>query len=280
MKKTVYIAIAVMMLASCSLWQPKHREGVAVELNGQTLTFEQLDEITRSAQSSEDSTTMANAYIYQWATDILEYAEARDRASAEMEQLVEDYRRTLYIHSYEQQLMARHHPQTWPDSVVERIYEQYKEHLRLKESVMQGILLIVPQNTPKIEQLKSWLKNLNDQNIEKIEKYAYQYATGYEYFPNQWRSSTQIMLNLPLETNILDEKLNKTSQIIVDDSTSVYLLQITDKRLCGDIKPMDYAREDIYQMLLNEWKTGFLRNERQQLYDEAVRYDKLKRYEK
>jgi len=279
MKKVIYV-LAVMMLASCTLWQPKHREGVAVELNGQTLTFEQLDEITRSAQSSEDSTAMANAYIYQWATDILEYAEARDRASVELDQLVEDYRRTLYIHSYEQNLVTRYQPASFPDSVVEHIYEQCKEHMRLQESLVKGVLLVVPQNTPKIDHLKSWLKNLNDQNIEKIEKYAFQYASGYEYFPHQWYSTTQIILRLPLETNILDERLNKQSQIVVEDSTSVYVLQITDKRLTGDIVPLEYAREDIHQMLLNDWKIEFLKNERQQLYDEAVRYDKLKRYDK
>lgn len=279
MKKAIYI-LTGMMLASCSLWQPKHREGVAVELNGQTLTYEQLDAITRSAQTSEDSTAMVNAYIYQWATDILEYAEARDRATDELEQMVEDYRRTLYIHDYEQRMVARHQPRNWPDSVVEQIYEQRKEHMLLNESILKGLLLIVPKGTPKIEYLKNWLSHLNEANIEKIEKYAFQYAAGYEYFPNQWRTSNQINLLLPMETNLLDERLSKQSQIVVEDSISVYILQITDKRLSGESMPLEFAREDIYDMLLNDWQMAFLKNERQQLYDNALRYDKLKRYEK
>jgi len=270
----------VAMLASCSMLEKKHREGVAVELNGQTLSYEQLDEITRSALTSEDSAALVDAYIYQWATDILEYAEAKDRASEELEQLVEDYRRTLYIHAYEQKLIARHQPSVFPDSVVERVYAQHKDHMRLKESIVQGVLLIVPQGAPKIDHLRSWLQKLNDANIEKIEKYAFQYASGYEYFPNQWRSSTQIILRLPLETNTLDEKLGKQSQIVVEDSTSVYILQVTDKCLSGDIMPLDYAQESIQQMLLNDWKIGFMKNERQELYDNALRRDKLKRYDK
>jgi len=279
MKKITYI-VCILVMTSCSLWQAKHREGVAVELNGHTLTYEQLDEITRSAQTGEDSTTMVNAYIYQWATDILEYDEAKDRASAELEQLVEDYRRTLYIHEYEQKLVSRHQPKQWPDSVVERVYEKQKEHLVLSESLVEGILLIVPKGAPQLGNLKNWLSHLNDVNIEKIEKYAFQYATGYEYFPNQWRTSTQVILHLPLETNILDEQLSKHNQITVEDSTSVYLLQITDKRLRGDVMPLEYARESINQLLQNEWRMAFLKNERQQLYDNAIRYDKLKRYDK
>jgi len=278
MKQIIYIA--VVMLAGCSMWQPKHREGVAVELNGQELTFTQLDEITRNAQSTEDSAARADAYIFQWASDILEYTEAQDRASADLESLVEDYRRTLYIHEYEQKMVARHQPKNWPDSLVERIYEQQKEQMRLKETILKGVLLVVPQGTPKIAQMKSWLTHLTDDNIEKIEKYAFQYATGYEYFPTQWYTSNQIILRLPLQNNFLEEKLSKNNQIVIEDSTSVYVLQITDKRLVGDIMPIECARENIEQLLLNDWKINFLKKERQQLFDAAQRYDKLKRYER
>lgn len=280
MKKGIYI-ILLLGLVGCSKWQHRPSAGIAVELNGQSLTFADLDEITRSATSSEDSAAMADAYIYQWATDILEYAEARDRASSEIERLVEDYRRSLYIHAYEQKMIARHRPKAWPDSVVENVYAQHQDQLRLHESIVKGVLLIVPQGTPKIDQMKTWMGRLTDANIEKIEKYAFQYATGYEYFPTQWRSINQILLRLPLETNILEEHISHNKQqIVLEDTTSVYVLQITDKRLSGDVMPLEYARENIEQILINNWQIGFLKNERKSLYDDAVRFNKLKRYER
>jgi len=268
------------MLASCSMFQQKQREGVAVELNGQSLTFTELDAITRSATSSADSAAMVEAYIYQWAADILEYVEARDRADAEIEKLVEDYRRSLYVHAYEQKLVARHRPKQWPDSLVERIYNEQKAQLKLHESVVKGVMLIVPKGTPKLEHVKGWLNNLSEANIEKIEKYAFQYATGYEYFPNQWRPINHILLRLPLETNTLEERIGRNRQVVLEDSVSVYILQVSDKHLSGETMPMDYARENIEQILCNEWQIGFMENERRSLYDDAVRYNKLKRYEK
>jgi len=279
MKKVVYIAI-VMMLAGCTWVQPKHQDGVAVELDGRSLSFAELDDITRSATSPADSAQMAETYIYQWATDILEYDEARDRANEDIERLVEDYRRSLYIHDYEQKLIARHQPKQWPDSVVENIYAQQQNHLRLRESIVKGVLLVVPQGAPKINYLKNWLGHLTDANIEKIEKYAFQYASGYEYFPNQWRSINQIIMHLPLQTNTLEERLTRGGQIVMEDSMSVYILQVTDKRMSGEIMPLDYAREDIQQILLNDWQVGFMKNERRSMYDKAVRFNKLKRYER
>jgi len=268
------------MLTSCTFVQPKHQEGVAAEVNGQQLSFAELEEITSAAASSADSAAMADQYIYQWATDILEYAEARDRANEEIERLVEDYRRSLYIHAYEQNLIARHRPKHWPDSVVERIYNEQQYRLLLRESIVKGVMLIVPKGTPKIDQMKGWMNKLNEANIEKIEKYAFQYATGYEYFPNQWRKINQIIMHLPLETNILEERISHNKQVVLEDSTSVYVLQISDKRLAGEVMPLDYAQEDIEQILVNEWQIGFLKNERRSLYDDAVRYKKLIRYEK
>jgi len=261
-------------------WQNKKSTDVAVELNGQTLTFTQLDEITSKATSAEDSAAMAEAYIAQWACDILEYAEAKDRATAELEQLVEDYRRSLYVHEYEQKLIARHRPKAWPDTVVKKIYEEQKEQLRLKESIVKGVLLVVPQGTPEIAKAKGWLSKLTDDNIEKLDKYAFHYASGYEYFPNAWHSTNQIMLRLPLEKDILTDQLSKQSQIVVEDSISVYMLQVVDKRMTGDIMPLDYARETIEQILVNDWQKGYIQTERQQLMEEAERFNKLKRYEK
>jgi len=280
MKNVISSCIVVLfMLASCSLWQPKHREGVVAEVNGQSLTCAELAEITRAATSSEDSAVMAEAYIYQWAADILEYAEARDRANEEIDRLVEDYRRSLYIHAYEQKIVARHRPKQWADTLVERIYKQQQSQLRLTESIVKGVLVIVPKGTPKIDQLKSWLYKLTDANIEKIEKYAFQYATGYEYFPAQWCSVNQVILRLPLESNILEERMDKNKQIVLEDSISVYVLQITDKCHSGDVMPIEYAREKIEQILFTQWQVEYMQEERKKMYEEALRFNKLKRYE-
>lgn len=277
MKKILYILM--MGLASCSLIPTEHREGVVAEVNGQILTNDQLAVITSSASNATDSATIAQAYIRQWAIQILEYEEARDRADANIEKMVEDYRRSLYVHEYEQQLVSRHQPTEWPDSMMEAVYTTNREQLLLREPIVKGVLLVVPKGAPKIDDLKTWLKKLDDKNIEKIEKYAFQYASGYEYFPNEWHSANQILLRMPVETDMLSEHINKNSQVVLEDSSAVYILQVIDKRMMGDMMPQDYAKERIEQILLSHWQVEYLQQKRTNLYNEAVRFNKLKIYE-
>ncbi|MCQ2348112.1 MAG: hypothetical protein MJZ65_02875 [Paludibacteraceae bacterium] len=278
MKKILYILLGI-GLASCALVPSEHRENVVAEVNGQQLTKEQLAVLTSSAGNAQDSAAIAEAYIRQWAIQILEYEEARDRADADIEKMVEDYRRSLYVHEYEQQLVARHQPKEWPDSMVEAVYATNREQLLLREPIVKGVLLVVPQGAPKMDYLKHWLKKLDDKNIEKIEKYAFQYATGYEYFPNEWRSANQILMRMPMETDLLSERMAKNSQVVLEDSNAVYILQVTDKRIVGDVMPADYAKERIDQILLSHWQVGYLQQRRNKLYNEAVRFNKLKIYE-
>lgn len=272
--------LVILCLTSCRWFDRQQTDGVVVSLKDKMLTEEELYAVTKNATTPEDSAQMAEAYIRQWSIRLLEYDEARDRADEEIERLVEDYRHSLYVHAYEQKLVSRHCPKHWPDTTVQRVYAENEERLRLREGIIRGVLLVVPQGAPNINKLQYWLTKLNDANIEKVEKYAYQYASGYEYFPNEWRPTNQVLLYLPVETDVFSKQISQRSQIVVEDSTSVYILQLTDKRMPGDLMPMEYAQETINEILRNQWQISFLEEYRNDLYKEAIRFNKLKRYEK
>lgn len=275
--KIILVSLLGGSLSACSVFHKQQIEGVVAEVDGQYLTCAELDDITRGMA---DSAAVADAYIRQWATQIIEYSEAKDRASNELEAMVDDYRRSLYIHEYEQRLVTKYSPQVWQDSVVAAFYEQHQSRFVLRDNIVQGVLLIMPLKTPQLPNLKKWLTDLDEKNTEKIEKYAYRYASGYEYFPNEWKTTNQIALRLPIEPETLQHQMKRTNQIVLEDSISVYVLQLTDKHFIGEKMPLSYAREEIEQVLLNRWKVTFLQQRREELYKDAIRYNKLKIYEK
>ena len=124
-------------------------------------------------------------------------------------------------------------------------------------------------------ELKKRLTDLTDEeNLEYIEKYAYQYASGYELFTEQWRTGNQILIRMP--TNNWQKTLAAGKQYAEQDSTSLYLLQVTDCRSAGEPMPVDYAREAIDKIILSQRRVAFLQQQRKQLYDEAVIFGKVK----
>ena len=281
MKKTILfgIALAGFLLSGCQALEKKQQSGAAVEVHGHYLYRSTLDALTVGL-NSEDSMRVTQQYITQWAKDILVYDAVQEGKtnikSEEIEQMVEDYRRTLYAHAYEEYLVNNHMSKTVLDSTVEQIYRRMPDRFVLSESMIKGMLVVVPKDAPNIAKLRKWL---NDVSLDQIEKYAYQSASGYELFTDKWMTATDVISRTPLELNEFETNLKTKNQIEVTDSLKTYIIQVTDKQLRGGQMPIERAREEIEQIILSERQVEFLQKERDRMYEEAVQRGEVKFYE-
>ena len=285
MKKIIILALAGCLLGACSALEKKQQAGAVVEVQGHYLYLSTLDSLTLGL-NSEDSMRVAQQYMNQWAKDVVMYEEVRskkaDLGSSEIDRMVEDYRRALYTQAYEEYLVSRRMPKTVPDSTAMEIYNRMPERFQLDESIMRGILVIVPTDAPKIDKLRKWLNEVESRKskeesltMDNIEKYAYQNASGYELFTDRWMTTTEMLQYMPVERAELENRLKAKNQIELADSTKTYLLQITDKHMRGEQMPLDYARPEIEKIVLSERQVEFLQKERERLYNEAIQKKKV-----
>ena len=288
-KEYLFAIIAIMagmMLSGCAAYEKKAQSGAAVEVNGVYLYRSTLDSLTLG-MSAEDSLRTVQQYISQWAKDELMYEEALSHqtsairrplsgaGSKEIERMVEEYRRVLYVQAYEEYLVERRMPKSVPDSVVMQVYEQLSERFVLEESVVKGMLVVVPKEAKDLVKLRGWMtKGMMDE----IEKYAYKSAIGYELFDDQWKTTSQLMNQIPMSRSEMEAGLKNKNQIEVSDSLKTYILQVTEKRLAGDKMPMEYARPEIEKIVLSARQVEFLNKEREQLYNDAIQKQKVRFY--
>ena len=242
-----------------------------MELNGQYIYRSTLDSLTLGL-SSEDSMRVAQQYISQWAKDVLVYDKAQAHKQQGIEMMVANYRRSLYVQAYEQSLIEKRMPKTIMDSTIVQIYRQMPDRFRLDESIMKGILVVVPNDAPNIDKLRKWLE---EQEMDNIEKYAYQNAQGYELFDDKWLTSSDMIRRIPIEHAELETRLKTKNRIEVADSLRTYILEITEKCLKGEQMPLDYARPEIEQVVLSARQVEFLQKERERLYNEAIQEKKI-----
>ena len=277
-KEGILLLCGCLLLSGCQLFSRKHNAGVAVEVNGHFLEYSELDQLT-AGLSGEDSAAVADAFIRQWATEILMYDKAKNKVDNKpLEALVEDYRHSLYMHAYEQYLVS-HRPQSVPQAKIDSFYKTHKDRYVLKDNIMKGLLLIVPNGTPDLEKVKRQMQHPDEANIEKIEKYAYRYATGYELFLDEWKPMNQLLLWMHVDKNSLSRALKQNPQVTVSDSISTYILQVTEQRQAGEVMPIEYAQAEIEPVLLREVTTAYIKSERDRIYEDAVRFKKVKFYE-
>lgn len=279
MKKYIILTTLVCVLYGCSLFEQKRHSGVVAEYKGKTLTYEEVQRQT-IGMSTEDSARVAEQYIYQWAINLLEYDVAKDKLNKDIERMVEDYRRSLYIHEYEQYLIAQRMSKGVEDTIIKEFYDLHSHHFVLREAIVKGVLLVVPNGAPNMDLLRKNIQHPEEEeNIEWIEKFAYQYAAGYELFLDDWKTVSQIILRMPFEKDDLNKQLKATRQIELQDSINTYLLQVTDLYQANQPMPIEYARPEIEKIMLAQRQVNFIQQERIGLYEKAIKEGILKRYE-
>lgn len=275
-KMRILIAVvASFLLVGCAAYEKKNQSGAAVEVNGQYLYRSTLDSLTLGL-NPEDSMRVAQQYISAWAKDILIYDNAKSHTNSAIESQVEDYRRALYVHAYEEYLIERRMPKNVADSTVAQLYGQMPDRFKLDESIVKGILVVIPIDAPKADKLRGYMAK---QELDKIEKYAYQNASGYELFLDKWLTATELLMQIPVERAELETALKNKNQIEFADTVKTYLLQVTDKHLRGEQMPLEYARPQIEKIVLATRQVDFLQKERERLYNEAIQNREIKFYE-
>ena len=285
----IVLSVLMTLLCGCQALEKKQQVGAVAELNGQYLYRSTLDSWTLGL-NSEDSLRVVQLFIRQWAQDILLYDNSTARTHQEIEQMVSEYRRTLYAQAYEDRLVERRMPKSIPDSAVQAIYDRMPDRFILDESIVKGVLLVVPNDAPNLSKVKQWLLKIGTERQERkerknskatnvlddIEKYVYQNASGYELFTDQWTTVTALTRQMPVERADLETKLKYGNRIEISDSTQTFILQVTEKHMRGEKMPVEYARPQIEKIILNARRVEFLRKERERLYNDAVQEKKIK----
>lgn len=283
------LSVLMTLLCGCQALEKKQQVGAVAELNGHYLYRSTLDSLTLGL-NSEDSLRVVQLFIRQWAQDILLYDNSTARTHQEIEQMVSEYRRTLYAQAYEDRLVEHRMPKSIPDSAVQAIYDRMPDRFILDESIVKGVLLVVPNDAPNLSKVKQWLLKIGTERQERkekknskatnvlddIEKYVYQNASGYELFTDQWTTVTALTRQMPVERADLETKLKYGNRIEISDSTQTFILQVTEKHMRGEKMPVEYARPQIEKIILNARRVEFLRKERERLYNDAVQEKKIK----
>ena len=287
-----------MLFVGCQALEKKQQVGAVAELNGHYLYRSTLDSLSLGLDSI-DSARVTDRFIRQWAQDILIFDNAAAHPNERIEQMVADYKRTLYAQAYDERLVEKNMPKEVADTAVQAIYEQMPNRFTLNESILKGVLVVVPKDAPNVPKLRQWLQKVGVERIEEviqsgksgrkakgakgkaanvldeIEKYVYQNASGYELFTDTWMTTTEMLRHMPIERAELESKLKYSNRIEVAKDEKTYILQITDKHMRGEAMPVEYARPQIEKIVLNARQVEFLQTERERLYKEAIETKKL-----
>lgn len=240
-----------------------------VEIGEQVLFLEDLVQALPADLPRKDSAQYAENYIHNWVEDVLLYEKAQRNVAGDskIEALVSNYRKALVIHTYQQNLIAQKLANQVSDNDVKAFYEQNQKLFVLDSPLIKGIFIKVPMGERGVQNVRTWCHKLTPENVEKLEKFSLKGAVDYTYFLNKWTELADVTGKIPSSTRLTQSALSSDPEVEVRDKDYWYFLHVTEMVEAGKVKPLDFAYNEVKEMLMNLRQVDFM----QQVKDELVK---------
>ena len=252
-----------------------------VEVSGEFLYKEDLQAALPLNISKDDSVLFAEHYIRNWIEDALLFdkAEGNIPDNDKISKLVENYRRALIMHTYQEELVNQKLANDISEEEINAYYEKNKELFRLDNPLVKGLFIKVPLSSPDLGNVRVWYRKNNQDVIEKLEKYSLRNAVSYDYFYDRWTSVPDVAAKIPLKVLDTDANyLDKNRNVEVKDTAFCYFLHIEDFLGKDKQKPLDFARDEIKEILINLKRVEFINKVKEDLYQRASDRNKTVSY--
>lgn len=249
-----------------------------VEVSGEFLYKEDLQAALSLNISKDDSVLFAEHYIRNWIEDALLFdkAEGNIPDNDKISKLVENYRRALIMHTYQEELVNQKLANDISEEEINAYYEKNKELFRLDNPLVKGLFIKVPLSSPDLGNVRVWYRKNNQDVIEKLEKYSLRNAVSYDYFYDRWTSVPDVAAKIPLKVLDTDANyLDKNRNVEVKDTAFCYFLHIEDFLGKDKQKPLDFARDEIKEILINLKRVEFINKVKEDLYQRASDRNKI-----
>lgn len=278
MRIFILLLVALLGCGACKEQHDHKGKTPLVEVDGNFLYKEDLMSVLPVGLSKDDSILFAEHYIRNWAEEILLYEKAASNIpdNVEVNELVENYRKALIMHTYQQELINQKLTNDIPEQEVADYYEQNKGLFKLESPLIKGLFIKVPLTAPQLNNVRRWYKTEKQDAVESLEKYSLQNAVKYEYFYNKWVALSDILDMIPLNVETPEEYVNKNRHVELKDTAFYYFLNVSDYRKAGEEKPYEFARSEVKDLLVNQKKVSFMEQVKNDLYERAVDKKEIK----
>jgi len=282
MNKKVLLLLAALLLSGCTKNKNTVKRVPVAEVGKEVLYFDEIPQLIKYDLNKTDSAAIIQNYINKWAKRELLLLKAEENLSKEVKDGItkelKETRENLFIYQYQRQMMLEKMDTVLSDNELENYYTANEKTFTLSLNIVKELFIKLPVETPNLEKIKV-LARSNDQNkLQQLENYCYQFAEKFDDFNEQWVPMDKISVELQRKIENEDEFLKRNTYFETSDSLSVYLISIRDYRLRSSVAPFEYVRNDIKRIIWNSRRLEYIQSLENGIYNDALKENSFKIY--
>ncbi|MBO4751330.1 MAG: hypothetical protein J5526_01120 [Bacteroidales bacterium] len=277
LKTILYSTLCCILVAACG---ERQESDVVAEACGHKLLRSDLEGVVAEGLSKEDSTTIADNYINQWIQQTVVMEQAQSEITKSFEKELENYRASLLTYEYEQLVIDRTLDTVVSNKELSDYYNTHQDNFTLRTNILKAIYVKFDKDAPPIKTVTRMMAatEISDKEMDYIQKAAMQYGRDYNFDGDTWIPFFRFQTMVPITTYNEELYLKNNRNIVIEDSSSVYIAKILEYRLSEELSPLSYETERIKNIILNQRRIEIIKNMQRDLLSKAEQEGKIKKY--
>ena len=270
----ISFVVVVLVMGACNSWSGFRADDELVARVGINYLYRSELAASMPAGIAEaDSINYSKAFIDKWIIGQLKQQEAEklfSQSGADIDRLVEEYRRSLLVHR-----LDRHYLESEPsieitDKDIVAYYNSHKGDFRISQPMVKGEIVAIAESFRRREQMVKWFDSSKAEDREDFAELCRKNNFLHLQF-EEWEPFSDFLANLPLLRNSKSESMlsNRKTQKIHHNKT-YYYYRITHAMKVGDTMPLDMAKENIRQILINRYRADVIHRQEERIMDNAL----------
>lgn len=270
----VIVALLLACVGACNSWSGYKADDEMVARVGTAYLYRsELAASMPSGIAAQDSVNYSKAFISKWIIGRLKQQEAEkifSQSEADIDRMVEEYRRSLLVHRLDRHYLDAEPCSEISDKDIESYYNAHKSDFRISQPMVKGEIFAMGEKFRRREQMLKWYESSKAEHREDfVESCRKNNLLHLEF--SEWVSFSDFLSNLPLlRTSRHDELLaSRKTQKIHHDKT-YYYFRITNALRVGDTMPLEMAKENIRQILINRHRVDVIHRQEERIMNNAL----------
>ncbi|WP_378185146.1 peptidyl-prolyl cis-trans isomerase [Aquimarina sp. W85] len=251
-------------------------------VNNSYLYEEDIQGLVPEGVSKEDSISLVNNFINRWAKKQLFINKAElnltKKEQKTFEELVEDYRSSLYINAYKSAVVNKAIDVEVSDLEVNNYYTTNIDNFNLNNDIVQLRYLHLPTTYNEIVATQRKIERYNEDDKQDLLEDKIDFI-AYSFNDSVWVTKDRVINLLPILKENNREKLIKDGKFVqIRDTSGIYMIKIVKLLEAGTKAPIEFITPTIRQIILNRRKLELTKKLEKDIIKDAIKDKQFELY--
>ena len=230
----------------------------------------------------EDSLIRKKVFIDSWAREKilfdLSLVNLDQKSIINLDELIERYKRDLYINSYKDILINSMVDSIISDSEIDEYYDKNLNKFKLNEDLIKFRFVKIPLDNINLNKIRNGLIRYSSFDMQLIDSLSFQLAS-YNLNDSLWITKRDFFNQVDFVNYENQKKYVKKGQLISKrDSMYVNLLFIDDILQANSVAPRSYLTDRIKSTIYNNRKILLIKQLNKEIINDAIKSKKYELY--